>query len=215
MAHTPRRTRKSAAAATPKGAARAPAPGAGLERAIGLVVRAFRHELGLTVAAAAKAAGLSPGMLSKIENGQTSPSLATLQALSAALNVPVTAFFRRFEESREASHVRSGQGMVIERRGSRAGHRYQLLGHGSSRTLSVEPMLVTLTAESDVFPLFQHAGTEFLYMLEGDMEYVHGGTTYRMRSGDSLMFDGEAAHGPLRLIRLPIRFLSLIVAARP
>ncbi len=42
--------------------------------------------------------GLSVGMLSRIENGVTSPSLTTLQALSSALNVPVTAFFAGFRE---------------------------------------------------------------------------------------------------------------------
>src|SRR4051812_1860525 len=69
-----------------------------LEVAIGHEVRAFRKKLGITVADLAAATDISLGMLSKIENGITSPSLTTLQALSRALGVPVTAFFRRFEE---------------------------------------------------------------------------------------------------------------------
>src|SRR5690606_34581763 len=69
-----------------------PADGAkGLEMAIGREVCGFRRKLDMTVAELAKQADLSAGMLSKIENGQTSPSLATLQALSVALHVPVTA----------------------------------------------------------------------------------------------------------------------------
>ena len=55
-----------------------------LEVAIGRQVRHFRQQLDMTVVEVAKLAGLSPGMLSKIENGMTSPSLATLQALSRA-----------------------------------------------------------------------------------------------------------------------------------
>ena len=51
-----------------------------LEIAIGQQVRAFRKQLHMTVAEVASQAGLSPGMLSKIENGLTSPSLATLKA---------------------------------------------------------------------------------------------------------------------------------------
>ena len=66
-----------------------------LEVSIGREVHAFRTKLGITVADLATAAKLSPGMLSKIENGLTSPSLTTLKMLSAALGVPVTAFFRR------------------------------------------------------------------------------------------------------------------------
>ena len=60
-----------------------------LEIAIGKQVRASRKRLNLTVAALAKQAQLSTGMLSKIENGQTSPSLATLTSLANALQVPV------------------------------------------------------------------------------------------------------------------------------
>src|ERR1700737_897945 len=56
-----------------------------LEVAIGREVRAFRNKLGITVADLAAATGLSLGMLSKIENGVTSPSLTTLQTLSRAL----------------------------------------------------------------------------------------------------------------------------------
>ena len=129
-----------------------------LEVAIGREVREFRKKLDMTVADLAKLADLSAGMLSKIENGMTSPSLDTLQALSRALHVPVTAFFRRYEEERDATFVPAGQGLTIERRGTRAGHQYQLLGHTLRKNIAVEPYLITLTEKSDVFPIFQHAG---------------------------------------------------------
>src|SRR5262245_61815541 len=84
-----------------------------LEVAIGREVRAFRNKLGITASDLARAAGLSLGMLSKIENGVTSASLTTLQRLSKALGVPVTALFRRFEERRDAVFVSAGQGLLI------------------------------------------------------------------------------------------------------
>ena len=185
-----------------------------LEVAIGREVRSFRTKLGITVADLAAAAKLSPGMLSKIENGLTSPSLNTLQTLSAALGVPVTAFFRRYEERRDAVFVRAGEGLVIERRGTRAGHQYHLLGHSVRSPIAVEPYLVTLTDESDVFPIFQHAGLEFIYLLEGEVAYRHGAQLYPMKPGDSLFFDADAPHGPEELRKLPIRLLSVIVYAR-
>ena len=185
-----------------------------LEVAIGREVRAFRRKLDMTVAELAGAAGLSTGMLSKIENGLTSPSLATLRALARALHVPVTTLFRRYEEQREVSFVKAGQGLTIERRGTRAGHQYQLLGHTTGKRLAVEPYLITLTAESDVFPLFQHSGLEFIYMLEGEVLYRHGDRTWRLQPGDSLFFDADAPHGPEELVALPIRFLSVITYTR-
>ena len=139
-------------------------------------------------------------MLSKIENGMTSPSLTTLQSLSRALGVPVTAFFRRYEERRGAVFVKAGEGLSIERRGTRNGHQYHLLGHTGERTsrVVVEPYLITLTEESDVFPLFQHSGLEFLYMLEGEVVYRHADRLYTMLPGDSLFFDADAPARPGR-----------------
>ena len=72
-----------------------------LEEAIGREVKGFREKLGLTISELANAAAMSAGMLSKIENGATSPSLASLQALGKALQVPVTALFRGFEPRRQ------------------------------------------------------------------------------------------------------------------
>lgn len=185
-----------------------------LEESIGREVHAFREKLGITISELARAAGISAGMLSKIENGSTSPSLSTLQALARALHVPVTALFRSFEETHEATLVKAGQGLTIERRGTRAGHQYQLLGHTPHGVLAVEPYLITLTEKSDVFPIFQHAGLEFLYMLEGEVVYRHGVKTYTLTPGDSLFFDSDAPHGPEELRKLPIRFLSVISYTR-
>jgi transcriptional regulator with XRE-family HTH domain len=195
-------------------AANSPGNSNKLEISIGREVRAFRKKMELTITELAKLAGLSTGMLSKIENGIASPSLATLQALSNALNIPVTAFFRKFEEERDASYVRAGEGLVIERRGTRAGHQYQLLGHSVGKSIAVEPYLISLTEKSEVFPLFQHTGMEFIYMLEGRMVYLHGDKSYHLSPGDSLFFDADAPHGPEELVALPIRFLSIIVSPR-
>lgn len=185
-----------------------------LEAAIGREVRTFRKKLDMTVVELSRLAGLSAGMLSKIERGIASPSLATLQALSAALQVPVTALFRQFEEQRDATFVRAGEGLKIERRGTRAGHQYELLGHTVGKSIAIEPYLITLTEESEVFPMFQHAGMELLYMLQGKVGYRHGSKIYELCPGDSLFFDAEAFHGPEDLIELPAKFLSIIVYPR-
>ena len=183
-----------------------------LEVAIGREVRSFRRQHNITVADLAKTTGLSIGMLSKIENGVTSPSLTTLQALSNALSIPLTSFFRGFEEQREAVHVKAGTGDEADRRGTRAGHQYNLLGHiGSNASgVIVEPYLITLTEESDTFPDFQHDGMEFIYMLEGEVEYRHGDKTFILQPGDSFFFDADAPHGPQTHIKLPARYLSII-----
>lgn len=182
-----------------------------LELLVGAQVRALRQALGMTIADLATSASLSTGMLSKIENGQTSPSLSTLQALAAALNMPLGSFFETFDEKREATFVKSGEGLTIERRGSAKGHKYQLLGHGVRSAMQVEPFLITLDESSDAYPIFRHEGVEFLYMLKGEITYAHGDSTYLLKPGDSLFFDSGATHGPLELRTLPAVYLSVIV----
>lgn len=183
-----------------------------LEVAIGREVKQYRKQHNITVAELAKSTGLSIGMLSKIENGMTSPSLTTLQTLANALSVPLTSFFKSFEESREAVHVKAGEGMEADRRGTRAGHQYNLLGHIGANTsgVVVEPYLITLTEASDTFPDFQHDGIELIYMIEGKVEYRHGAKTFLLEEGDSLFFDADAPHGPKTHVQLPARYLSII-----
>nr|WP_089889089.1 XRE family transcriptional regulator [Lentibacter algarum] len=183
-----------------------------LEVAIGREVRAFRKQKEITVAELASMTGLSIGMLSKIENGNTSPSLSTLQTLADALSVPLTSFFRRFEELRMAVHTKAGEGVELEREGTRAGHQYNLLGHigSNSSGVIVEPYLITLSEQSDVFPMFQHGGIETIYMLEGKVDYRHGDEVFSLVPGDTLFFDADAPHGPEVLVDLPARYLSII-----
>ena len=158
-------------------------------------------------------------MLSKIENARTSCSLTTLARLAEALDVPVTSFFRDADTPREAVHTAAGAGARIVARGTRVGHDYTLLGGLRGPHARMEAHLVELTSRSEVFPLFQHPGTELLYMLAGVMVHDHGDTRYTMRPGDALQLDGEGVHGPQELVELPIRFLSVVsygeVAAGP
>jgi transcriptional regulator with XRE-family HTH domain len=185
------------------------APVPALEVAIATQVRSLRRATGLSVAEMAAKAGISKAMLSKIENAQTSCSLSTVAKLATVLDVPVAALFRGADSAREAVYTDAGRGSIIVGRGTRVGHHYELLGALRGQHKRLEPVLVTLTDKSEPYPLFQHPGTELLYMLEGVMIYGHGESEYTMRPGDSLLIDGEGLHGPHDLVRLPIRFLAV------
>ena len=189
--------------------------GGGVGWVIARRVREYRNQLGLTIDQLSERAAISKGMLSKIENAQASPSLGTLVRLAAAMSVPLTALFRGLEEEHDALFVRAGQGTEMVRKGTRVGHRYQMLGQMRGPNKVVEPMLVTLNEHSEVFPLFQHPGIEFIYMLKGVVEYGHGAGRYVLHPGDALQFSGEVAHGPTELIKLPIQFLSVIAYGSP
>ncbi|MEX6725419.1 helix-turn-helix domain-containing protein [Parapedomonas caeni] len=190
------------------------APTRSIELAIGAEVRALRKQMERTVQELADASGLSIGMLSKIENGQISPSLATLQALAGALNVPISRLFNEFEERRDCSYVPAGTGVTIDRRGTKVGHQYQLLGASLSGELAVEPYLITLTEDAVPYTSFRHEGMEFIHMLDGAISYRHGANVYPLGPGDSLLFDSQAQHGPEAMTKLPARYLSIILYKR-
>ena len=183
-----------------------------LEVAIGRQIRIYRKQMEITVSDLSKMTGLSTGMLSKIENGNTSPSLSTLQTLSNALSIPMTAFFKQFEQKRECIHTKANEGVEVEGEGTRAGHQNNLLGHlGSNDSgVIVEPYLIELTSETDTFKTFQHGGLETIYMLAGEITYRHGDGIYKLQPGDTLFFDANTPHGPETLDKLPARFLSII-----
>lgn len=190
------------------------APTRTLEEGIGAEVRRLRKAHDLTVAELGAAAGLSGGMLSKIENGAISPSLATLAALAKALNISISQLFAENEEQRDCSFVKAGTGVRIERRGTKAGHMYDLLGHSLAGDVAVEPYLITLKEDAAAYTQFRHAGVEFLYMLTGKVLYRHADRTYLMEPGDALFFDAAARHGPEELIEAPMTYLSIIIYPR-
>ena len=185
-----------------------------LERALGSQIRTIRRQQDLSVADLASAAGISNGMLSKIENGGISASLATLQAIAGVLQVSLSSLFASFEERQDCSYVPAGQGLTIERRGTKVGHVYQLLGHVLRGDVTVEPYLITLRENAAPHTSFRHSGVEFIYMLKGDVTYRHGSETYDLKPGDALLFDSSALHGPERLSDGEMEYLSIIVYPR-
>ncbi len=185
-----------------------------IEQRIGREIRKRRLRIGLTGAELAAAAAISSGMLSKIETGQISASLHTLEALAGVLNAPLAALFASSEARRDCSYVKRGQGVHIDRRGTKVGHQYQLLGQSLSGDVAVEPYLITLTAEAEPYTAFQHAGLELIYMLTGRVSYVHEERRYLLEPGDALFFDANALHGPEELLQLPMTYLSIIVYPR-
>jgi len=185
--------------------------GYSIEHYLGGVIRKYRRVNHLTINEVSELASISRGMLSRIERGDVSPSLETLEKLSKALGVPISAFFKDYDiEEGSAQLVKKGKGMEVARRGTKRGHTYQLLAYEQGPSKSFEPFLITMDDASEVFPSFQHHGTEFLYLLKGKLVYRCGNKTFTLLPGDSLTFSGEIPHGPEKLIEVPIKFLAII-----
>ncbi|MGE0310286.1 MAG: helix-turn-helix domain-containing protein [Lautropia sp.] len=183
-----------------------------LDRHVGAKIREHRQRNRLTISDVALLANLSVGMLSKIETGQASASLESLVNIANALGVPFTSLFRDYDAPGGVARlVRAGEGMEVVRKGTAKGHTYRLLSYDQGPQKLFEPFLITMDDASEEFPSFEHRGTEFIYMLQGKLEYRHGRTTYLLGPGDALTFSGDVPHGPARILEVPIRFVTVIM----
>jgi transcriptional regulator with XRE-family HTH domain len=184
----------------------------GIAVRVGGNVKRLRLAQGVTLSELAGSAGISLAMLSRLEKGDVSPSLETLAALADALGTGAATLLKEEAvEQSDAQLVRRGEGLEVVRRGTRRGHTYHLLASDRGPKRVFEPFLVTLTSKSEIFPEFDHPGIEFIHILEGSLRYRHGPESYLLKPGDSLTFRGDLPHGPDKLLKLPVRMLSIII----
>ena len=179
---------------------------------LGQLLKYYRVQNNLTLADVAVAAGTNDGILKRVENGQVSASIETLRNVAKILGTTLSQLFRELESPiGGAQYIQKGKGMEVMRRGTKKGHIYELLAYNQGPSKQYEPFLITLNDQSEVFPEFSHPGIEFIYMLEGEMEYHHGEEKYQLKPGDSLSFSGEIPHGPETLNQVPIKFVAIII----
>lgn len=161
-----------------------------LEESLGNRLRELRRMQALSLRALAEKSGLSANTLSLIENGKTSPSVATLQQIAVALNIPITSFFDLPHEREQVIHTRNN-----ERAGLAFAHgMLEEMGSGVGEE-GLQPIIVTFEPNSNNgdTPL-SHEGSEFVFCLQGQVQYTVAGEQYVLEPGDSLLFASKVAH---------------------
>jgi transcriptional regulator with XRE-family HTH domain len=157
---------------------------------IGRRLRMLREERQISMRALARASGLSANALSMIERGLTSPSVSTLSKLANALEIPITALFRRETTRHKVVFCKA-----LEREQTLFGRgRWEELG-GDSFDGRLEAYVLSLeVGGSSGLRGIIHSGQEFVYCLHGVIEYEVDHQNYLMEAGDSLMFEGHLQH---------------------
>lgn len=184
-----------------------------LDQVIGAAVKEHRILAGLTIAELSARANVSPAMISKIERGQVSASLSSLEALAQATGVPLINFFAGTVEVTDVSFVAAGEGMTVQRMGSDFGHIYKLIGRAEASHVYFESFHVTLEKPLSQGPVYQHEGAEFVHVTEGEMIFRCGEGLYHMRPGDSLSYDSSTTHGAVELKTDKVSFITLVAKA--
>jgi transcriptional regulator with XRE-family HTH domain len=161
---------------------------------IALNIRKLRDERGLTLDALAKAARVTKGFLSQVENFRAMPSLPLIYKLAEALGIEPGALFSASRENPRYVFTGKGRGTVIEREYPESGFIYRALAKGKSNK-TMEPFLLEIPAKATRKSVCTN-GNEFIYVLEGSIDFHLGADIVRMKAGDSLYFEGEIPHFP-------------------
>lgn len=185
-----------------------------LEKRIGEVVKQLRSEANLTLADLSAGARISSAMLSRIENGVATASLDALERLCIALGINLSDLFRRTDHKEgTAQLVKRSEQMEVVRVGTKYGYTYKLLSYDKGPKKLFDPFFIEMDKKSQSYPRFAHPGTEFIYMLQGRVEYRFGDLTYLLEPGDAFTFSGDVVHGPERLLDEQAKFISIIMYA--
>ena len=177
---------------------------------LGARIRTLRKRQGRTLDDIARFCGLTRSMISKLENGQASPSVATLTNIAAALDVPITTLLadapsqRKVFISAKDAHAKCKPS---------AAKGYSFFPFATERAeKSMQPFLFTARRGEVIRMPLSHTGEEFLYMLKGRMRYFVGGSEYILQPGDSLYYDAEENHD-LEPLSASVEYLAIFGGA--
>ncbi len=182
----------------------------GIDTAIGDALRDLRKSGMLSAKTLSEKSGVSAAMISRIETGQVSPSISTLNALSKALEVPLVSLFRGTTTgSADFTYVKKGEGLKSTRIVDNHSHDFINLAIHSRHDLQFESRLVTLVKQDARPPLYVGQGVVMVYVISGKAIYSYGDREFTLEPGDSLTVDAEMNYGLKELITPEFTFLTV------
>jgi transcriptional regulator with XRE-family HTH domain len=165
---------------------------------LGQKIKNLRQRKGISRQQIVERTGLSKPLLSQIESEVVAPPVATLLKISQALNVNIGYFFQEEETGKRAVVVRKNERKQVFRRihedPSKVGYYYESLAYPKADK-HMEPFQVQfeIKRKEDLI-FFTHKGEEFVFILEGQLEFNYENETFLLEAGDSLYFDSSLPH---------------------
>jgi transcriptional regulator with XRE-family HTH domain len=181
------------------------------DASVGTRVRSLREAMDLSLRDLAERSGVSAPMLSQVERGDTSPTLAVAQKIAAGLDLTLSQLLR-LDEGRHVVVVRSGQGRARRRRGHRVEELTPPLP-GQRADVSVHTLGPgAATGGPDDPPLHEPGSRETAVVLEGAIELFVDGQRHELREGDSVTFDADLPHHFENNGSSEARFVAVVAA---
>lgn len=180
------------------------------EREVILKIQSLRKAKEVTLDQLAKMTGLTKGYLSQIENSTKTPPFSTLDKIAYALGVDITYFFVNSESEQvdaKITVIKPDERKKVAPGGLRRGYGYESLAYKKAGK-NMEPYLITVDFQGK--GSFKHDGEEFLFILEGTLEFSFGGKKYILGPGYSIYFDSGVEHSGRALGDQKVKMLCII-----
>jgi XRE family transcriptional regulator, regulator of sulfur utilization len=178
---------------------------------VGSRIRALREAMDLSLRDLAERSGVSAPMLSQVERGTTSPTLAIAARIAAGLDLSLSQLLR-LDEDGHVVVVRRGQG----RKRRRGGHRVEELTPplpGQRADVSLHRLGPgAVTGGADDPPIHEPGSRETAVVLEGAATLAVDGERYQLRAGDSVTFDADLPHHFENNGEQPAELLAVVAA---
>ncbi len=163
---------------------------------LGCRIRELRKNRGMTLQMLAQSTNLTAGLLSKIENFRTIPSLPVLVEIARALETDLSALFEGivFSERKSWLLIRSADQRPVERDEDH-GLSYRMILETPLDAVNLQVMFVTEGTAAGRAPVSTE-GDQLIYILSGRFRYRVGEEALELGEGDLLFFDGSIPHSP-------------------
>jgi len=165
---------------------------------IGKRIKELRKSKQKTISDIALKAGVTAGLISKIENGRTIPSLPVFLKIVDALGVELRDFFDGIQKGNKANFLvmRKDESEVIEKEDEAVGFTYNYLFSKSLNSVGFQSVLLEVEPNSEREKVTTDA-FEFKYVLSGECYYIIDDQEVLLYEGDSIFFDGRIPHVPV------------------
>ncbi|WP_339916296.1 helix-turn-helix domain-containing protein [Yeosuana marina] len=165
---------------------------------IGQRIKTIRKKNGMTISILANNAGVSNGLISRIENGRTIPSLPVLLQLISALEVDASNFFEGVEKKAGAKyiHIKKKDQQPIEKEIEAEGFEYFQIFSKSVNIVGFDAAILIVSPNSKREKVITDAW-EFKYILKGSCTYIIDNEEVNVKKGDSIYFNGRSPHVPV------------------
>lgn len=175
---------------------------------LGARIRKSRRTLGRTLQEIADKSQVTKSLLSKIENEKTSPPIATLTRIAKALGVNITTLLSEEDSSGSTIHTKA-EAMIKSMTKTDMGYSFFSIAGGRADKL-MQTYIFKIKKGKTPDQNLNHRSEEFIYIIEGDLQYTVGSTTYTLKKGDSLYFDAEENHS-FKAVSKEVTYLGVFV----